>query len=125
MKLFEPLKYVGNNSYIKFGGDIYYCTSFARTLDDKHMYVMNLPLHFEGEEIGYDSLNTLVITEQELIDNFKIVNEDNSLSDIEFDYEKRAKDKKEIEEFFDNMSDKEFENLLKENGIKYNKEERK
>lgn len=79
-------------------------------------YILQQPHYYEGEVLGYSGLNAYVFTEDELVENFKIIKEDGSLEDI-----KRSKDNKKLQDMLnkmkeriENMTDEELKNYFTE-----------
>lgn len=116
MKLFEDLKYVGKDKKMKiYGGKPWHCTSFVTEFSTREMkFCIQQPHYHEDIFMGYTGLSIYVLTEDELVRNFKIVKEDGSLENIlhSKDDNELQKKLKKIDSCFDNMNDDEFKNII-------------
>lgn len=113
MKLYNDLKYIGENNLLKVYGDIWHCTCCVTDYKTGEMkFVVQPPHYHDGIFMGYTNLSAILLSEKDLEKDFKIMNENGTLSNITHDEEKEERDKKEIDEYFDNMSDEEFKKLI-------------
>ncbi|EQC1535514.1 hypothetical protein ACY1J9_001345 [Clostridium botulinum] len=117
MKLFKDLKYVGTDSSLNIYGDtIWHCTSFVTRLSTGNMeFIVQQPHYHKDIFMGYTGLGVYVLTENELVNNFKIVKEDGSLESIQHskDNKELQKKKQDIDKYFENMTNEEFRSLFK------------
>lgn len=118
MKLFKDLKYVGTDSSLNiYGNTIWHCTSFVTRLSTGNMeFIVQQPHYHEETSMGYTGLDMYVLTEDELVNNFKIVKKDGSLENIQHSKDNKGLQKKiqNIEKHFENMSKEEIKNLLED-----------
>ncbi|HCL4479959.1 TPA: hypothetical protein N2D99_002026 [Clostridium botulinum] len=118
MKLFKDLKYVGTDGKLNlYGSRPWHCTSFVTRFKTGEMeFCVQQPHYHENIFMGYTGLNIYVLTEDELVENFKIINEDGTLDDIihSRDNIKLQEMLNKTRDCFQNMSDEEFKKLLSE-----------
>lgn len=114
MKLFQELKYVGDDITIDFCDEIpWHCTSLANSLKSELRYIVQQPLMYRGKVLGYSNLKSFVLTKEEMSKNFKIVNKDGSLVEINLNHsEEYQKRLIEFEEKLNNLTDEEFLTIL-------------
>ena len=113
MKLYSDLKYIGENNLLKVYGDIWHCTCCVTDYKTGEMkFIVQPPQYHDEIFMGYTNLSAILLTEEDLEKDFKIVNKDGTLSDIIHDEKERKQYEKEIDEYFDNMSDEEFNKLI-------------
>jgi hypothetical protein len=111
MKLYEDLKYIGNGKLKYYGNNPWHCTNMAREYStDEMKYCIRQPQIFNGKVIGYDDLNTIILTEKELIENFKIIKGNGVLEDIKFNNNNEYLSK--VNKYFSNMSKEDFKKLI-------------
>ncbi|NCI19741.1 hypothetical protein EJM73_08895 [Clostridium botulinum] len=109
MELFEDLKYVGSGSLNVYENKIWHCTSFVTRLSTRDMeFIVQQPHYHEDIFMGYTGLEVYVLTEDELVNNFKIVKEDGRLENIQ-----HSKDNKELQKKIQDIN-KYFKNLLED-----------
>ncbi|HCL4455182.1 TPA: hypothetical protein N2D10_003209 [Clostridium botulinum] len=118
MKLFKDLKYVGTGSSLNiYGNTIWHCTSFVTRLSTGNMeFIVQQPHYHEGTFMGYTGLDMYVLTEDELVNDFKIVKEDGSLENIQHSKDNKELQKKiqDIDNYLKEITDEEFRNLLED-----------
>lgn len=116
MKLFDDLKYVGNDNKLSFyGNKPWHCTSFAKEFSTGEMkFCVQQPYYHDGIFMGYTNMDIYVLTEDELVANFKVIKEDGTLEDIIHSKNDTELQKyiKEDEDYIKNMSDEEFIKLF-------------
>ncbi|EQB4340876.1 hypothetical protein ACYJ2U_001596 [Clostridium botulinum] len=117
MKLFKNLKYIGTGRLSVYGNTIWHCTSFVTRLSTGDMeFIVQQPHYHEDIFIGYTGLDMYVLTEDELVNNFKIVKEDGSLENIQHSKDNKELQKKiqDTHKHFENMTKEEIESLLED-----------
>lgn len=112
MKLFQDLEYAGVDGELNLYENIpWHCTSFVTEFStNEKKFCVQQPYYHNGVFMGYAGLDIYLFTEDELIENFKIIKEDGSLEDI-----KHSKDNEKLQQMIkeiDNMTDEEFEKLI-------------
>lgn len=75
------------------------------------------PHYHDGIFREYTNLNIYLLTEDELVENFKIIKDNGTLEDIRHsgDNKKLQQNIKEIQDYFKNISNEELEKLLTKN----------
>lgn len=118
MKLFQNLKYVGEDEKLKFYGNMpWHCTSFVTEYSTGEMkYCVQQPHYHEGIFMGYTNLSIYVLNEDELVENFKIMKEDGTLENIKHsrDNKELQQELKKIDNFFESMSAEELKKFWDE-----------
>lgn len=84
MRLYDNLKYIGNDpKFLNLNKPIWHCTCFVKRLDSIQMeYIVQPPYYHDGSFIGYTNADAYVVTEEELLKNFKILKQDGNLENI-------------------------------------------
>jgi len=107
MKLFDDLKYIGNNTSLSFFDEVWHCTCFVtRASTEKMELVIQQPHIQDGIIMGYTNLDAYVISEEELYRDFRLVLEDGTLQDMTPTEEEKREDEerlKKITEHFDKI----------------------
>lgn len=116
MNLFENLKYVGNG-ILSIYDTYWHCTNYVTNYKTGEMqYILQPPYKHDGIFLGYNNMDAYVLTEDELIENFKIVSDNGDLKDIEYNESCIQEELDKFENDLISITDEQFKSLL--NGSK-------